>query len=138
MIAFISRSLIFHSRKSIIENRCLIGIGERNGGNRSASLTQDVGKERRRRQRREGTVVDGGLGVESSVEMGKVRFEVAAIENKSNKDSVSAVVDSKLNTDFESNDFYVHFASIDKGIDKTVHFVGIDKDKFMLTVLREV
>ena len=43
----------FHdSRKSIIENIFVIGIGERNGRNRSARLTQDVGKERRRRQRR--------------------------------------------------------------------------------------
>ena len=72
----------YDSRKSIIENRCLTGIGGRSGGNRSAKMTQDVGKERRRRQRREGTVVDGGFGVESSVEIGKVRFEVATIENK--------------------------------------------------------
>ena len=98
----------FHdSRKSIIENRFVIGIGERNGGNWSAGSTQDVGKERRRRQRREGTVVDGGLGVESSVEIGKVHFEVAAIENKLNKDFVGAVIDSKLNTNLESKGFDV-------------------------------
>ena len=94
-------------------------------------MTQDVGKERRRRQRREGTVVDGGLGVESSVEIGKVRFEVAAIEHQLNKDFVSAVIDSKLNTDLDSKDFDVQFASIDKGTDKTVHVAGIDKHKFM-------
>ena len=97
------------SRKLVIENIMLVGIGGRNGGNRSTRSTQGVGKERRRRQRREGTVVDGGVGVESSVETGKFCFKVAAIENKSNKEFVSAVIDSKLNTDYESNGFDVRF-----------------------------
>ena len=103
-------------RKSVIENRIVVGSGGRNGGNRSAISTQDVGKEQRRRQRREGPVVDGGLGVESSVEAGKVRFEVAAIESKLNKDFEGAVIDSKLNKDFESKGFDVRFEALAKAL----------------------
>ena len=76
------------SRRATIENRIATGNGGQsaqhastsgsNGGNRSAISTQDVGKEWRRR-RRESTVVGGGLGVDSSVDRGTVRF--AGIDN---------------------------------------------------------
>ena len=62
--------------------------------------------------------------MDSSVEAGKVRFAVAVIESKLNKDFEFAVIYSKLNNNFESKRFDkgVPFASIDKGIDKRVHF----------------
>ena len=82
---------------------------------RTATSTQDVGKEWRRRQRRDNTVVGGGLGVDSSVEAGTVRFEVAIIE-------------SKLSKEFDKG---VRFASIDTGIDKSFRFASIDNNNFM-------
>ena len=68
---------VHDSRKSTIENRIVVGSGgqsDSNGGDRSARSKQDVGKEWRRRQRREGTVVGGGLVVVSSVDAGTARF----------------------------------------------------------------
>ena len=66
--------------------------------------------------RDEGTVVDGGLGVESSGEAGTVRLEAAVIE-------------SKLSKGFDQG---FHFASIDKGIDKGFRFAGIDNNSCMI------
>ena len=55
----------FHdSRKSIVEHRNVVDNVGHNGGTRSALSTQDVGQEWRRRQRREGTGVSGGSGVD--------------------------------------------------------------------------
>ena len=106
---------VHDSPKSIIENRIVVGIGGHNGGNRSARSTQDVGDEWRRRQRRDGTGVSGGFGVDSSVDAGHVRFEVAVIE-------------SKLSKDFDKG---VYLARSDLGFDKGVRLAGIDKSKFM-------